>query len=290
MDCDRTSRSELKDMIESKGMGDVAGIASRWEEAYLEVQEMRPDIILADITLCALKTTAYIQKVREILPGTNVIVLSYVNDMDIIKMAYERGARLLIHKPFQETEVRNILHCVEMARAMEWIICKTRDSESLAEFSREPGSRGPQGGSWEQESGKEADLNRPIRRLKGILQEIGIFSEAGSKDIIRIIRYLIEQEKDLKDITLCQLCSNMDQNSKSVEQRIRRAALAGMTNLASRGMDDYADPVYNEYGSKLYSLEQVKREMSYIRGKSDKHGNVRVRKFLDGLLAYCREI
>ena len=32
----------------------------------------------------------------------------------------------------------------------------------------------------------ETDYNQSIRRLKSILQEIGILSEAGSKDIIRM--------------------------------------------------------------------------------------------------------
>lgn len=63
-----------------------------------------------------------------------------------------------------------------------------------------------------------------------------------------------------------------------------------LINLAYRGMDDYADPVFNEYGARLYSLEQIKREMSYIIGKSDGHGNVRVRKFLSGLLVCCKDI
>ena len=49
VDCDRNSRTELKTMIEDGGMGTVAGIASRWEEAYLELQEMCPDMILADL-------------------------------------------------------------------------------------------------------------------------------------------------------------------------------------------------------------------------------------------------
>ena len=109
VDCDRNSRTELKTMIEDGGMGTVAGIASRWEEAYLELQEMCPDMILADLTLSAPKTIAYIQKIREVLPQTSVVILSHVNDMDIIRMAYEKGAELLIHKPFNEIEVRNVL-------------------------------------------------------------------------------------------------------------------------------------------------------------------------------------
>ena len=79
-------------------------------------------------------------------------------------------------------------------------------------------------------------------------------------------------------------------NPKSVEQRIRRAAFAGMVNLANKGMEDYADPVFNEYAGRLYNFEQIRKEMNYIRGKSDKHGNVRIRNFISGLLAYCREM
>ena len=286
VDCDRNSRTELKTMIEDGGMGTVAGIASRWEEAYLELQEMCPDMILADLTLSASKTIAYIQKIREVLPQTSVVILSHVNDMDIIRMAYEKGAELLIHKPYNEIEVRNVLHNMEMARAMQWMIVKARNDFSAGAFSWESNVRVRK----MQPEELETDYNQSIRRLKGILQEIGILSEAGSKDSIRIVRYLIEEDLDIRDITVRELCSRMGQNSKSVEQRIRRAASVGMANLAYRGMDDYADPVFNEYGARLYSLEQIKREMSYIRGKSDGHGNVRVRKFLSGLLVCCKDI
>ena len=175
---------------------------------------------------------------------------------------------------------------VDMSRAMQWMIVKARNDFSAGAFSWESNVRVRK----MQPEELETDYNQSIRRLKSILQEIGILSEAGSKDIIRIVRYLIEEDLDIRDITVRELCSRMGQNSKSVEQRIRRAASVGMANLAYRGMDDYADPVFNEYGARLYSLEQIKREMSYIRGKSDGHGNVRVRKFLSGLLVCCKDI
>ena len=34
----------------------------------------------------------------------------------------------------------------------------------------------------------------------------------------------------------------------------------------------------------------MKKEMNYIRGKSEKHGNIRIRNFLGGLLDCCREM
>lgn len=142
----------------------------------------------------------------------------------------------------------------------------------------------------DEEMDNSVSLSLSIRHLKGILQEIGILNEAGSKDIIRIISYLIEQELDLSDITVRELCRRMKQNPKSVEQRIRRAASDGMYHLAARGLDDYADPVFNEYGGRLYSFEQMKKEMNFIRGRSEKHGNVRIKNFLGGLLDCCREV
>ena len=138
--------------------------------------------------------------------------------------------------------------------------------------------------------GSAVSLSLSIRHLKEILQAIGILNEAGSKDIIRIVSHMIEQELEFGDITIRELCTRMKQNSKSVEQRIRRAASEGMYNLALRGLDDYADPVFNEFAGRIYSFEQMKKEMNYIRGKSEKHGNVRIRNFLGGLLDCCREM
>ena len=155
-------------------------------------------MILADLTLSAPKTIAYIQKIREVLPQTSVVILSHVNDMDIIRMAYEKGAELLIHKPFNEIEVRNVLHNMEMSRAMQWMIVKARNDFSAGAFSWESNVRVRK----MQPEELETDYNQSIRRLKSILQEIGILSEAGSKDIIRIVRYLIEEDLDIRDITV----------------------------------------------------------------------------------------
>ncbi|WP_243134505.1 DNA-binding domain-containing protein [Enterocloster asparagiformis] len=116
-----------------------------------------------------------------------------------------------------------------------------------------------------------------------------MLNDCGSRDILGIVRYLIEKNIELRDVTIRELCARMGENPKSVEQRIRRTAAAGMANLAVRGLEDYADPVFNEYAARLYSSEQIRREMNYIRGRSEQHGNVRVRRFLGGLLECCRE-
>lgn len=280
VDCDRTSRSELRNMIEAGNLGIVVGASPRWEEAYVRVQEVGPDVVLADLEFCTPKSMVYIEKVRAVLPETAVVALSQAGHPLTLRQAYEKGVELMIHKPLNEIEVRNVLYNLEMARAMKWLLGKA--GRGAGEMETQNGAAGSQGAA-------AADPGPPARRLRGILQELGVLNDCGSRDILGIVRYLIEKDIELRDVTIRELCARMGENPKSVEQRIRRTAAAGMANLAVRGLEDYADPVFNEYAARLYSSEQIRREMNYIRGRSEQHGNVRVRRFLGGLLECCRE-
>lgn len=280
VDCDRTSRSELRNMIEAGNLGIVVGASPRWEEAYVRVQEVGPDVVLADLEFCTPKSMVYIEKVRAVMPETAVVALSQAGHPQTLRQAYEKGVELMIHKPLNEIEVRNVLYNLEMARAMKWLLGKA--GRGAGEMEAQNGAPGSQGAA-------SADPGPPTRRLRGILQELGVLNDCGSRDILGIVRYLIEKNIELRDVTIRELCARMGENPKSVEQRIRRTAAAGMANLAVRGLEDYADPVFNEYAARLYSSEQIRREMNYIRGRSEQHGNVRVRRFLGGLLECCRE-
>lgn len=62
-----------------------------------------------------------------------------------------------------------------------------------------------------------------------------------------------------------------------------------MSNLASLGIEDYANDVFTEYAGTLFNFEQVRKEMNCIRGKSEEHGKVSVRRFLYALAALCSE-
>ena len=132
--------------------------------------------------------------------------------------------------------------------------------------------------------------DRPyIIRLKGILQKLGITGERGSKDIISLVDYLIQHNQKVDNVTLSELCSRFSDNPKSMEQRIRRTANMGMVNLANLGLEDYANDTFTTYSNSLYNFEQVRREMDFIRGKSVRHGNVKIKNFLNALIQECTE-
>lgn len=282
IDCDSASRSGIRQMIEAEELGEIAGMSVTWDDACGRIPGIRPDLILGDLPHPGLKTITCIQRIKEQLPETAIIMLSQKHDVEIVQRAYDGGAEFLLHKPVNTDEIRNILRNMELVKNMQWILKQAKNGIPSAD------SGGGQSLGEEEERGEQ--LSDSIRHLKRILQEIGILNEAGSKDIIRIAAYLIEQEMELSDITVRELCRRMKQNPKSVEQRIRRAASEGIYHLAVRGLEDYADPIFNEYGGRLYSFDQMKQEINYVRGKSEKHGNVRIRNFLGGLLDCCREL
>ena len=103
-----------------------------------------------------------------------------------------------------------------------------------------------------------------------------------------LIDFLVEHGQTVDDSTLNELCGQFSDNPKSVEQRIRRAANAGMVNLAHLGLEDYSNDIFMEYSTTLYNFEQVRKEMDFIRGKSDKHGNVKIKNFLNALMLYSQ--
>ena len=116
----------------------------------------------------------------------------------------------------------------------------------------------------------------------------GVIGESGSADIITLVDYMIEQGPESGKFTVSELCSRFSpNNSKSMEQRIRRAVNAGLTNLANMGLEDYSNDTFHDLAGTLYSFEQIRKEMDYIRGKSGTHGKVSLKNFLNSLIFYC---
>lgn len=289
---DRDSKvcNQLKKIIDDRELGNVAGMSDDWGEASECVAGKQVDLVLAELALREVSSLDHMQRIHEKMPDTAFIMLSQGNNMELIGKAYEKGAELVLHKPVQTWEIERVLKNMELVKRMKWILRNVCDGSGEVCLAAQGAARISMWGEkieGNERCGEKEELF--LKRQRAVLQEIGILTESGSRDIQRITRYLLENGIQFEDITLNELCCRMNQNTKSVEQRIRRAALAGLANLAGRGMEDYADPAFNEFSGRLYHFEQVRREMNYIRGKSEVRGSVRVRNFMTGLLEYCRE-
>ena len=122
------------------------------------------------------------------------------------------------------------------------------------------------------------------RKLKYILNRIGMSGEKGCPDIIKICEYLHDNHIPVSNLSVAQMCEAVSDSPKNMEQRVRRTIAAGMSNIAHMGIEDFMNETYTLYSGTLFSFEDVKAEMDYLRGKRTSGGKVSIKKFIDGLM------
>lgn len=277
IDDDKNILNILKLIIRDRVLGEVCGTAENGADALEDLTHLNPDIIIVDLLMPKMDGIAFVKKAAHLLTDTAFIMLSQVASKDMISQAYENGVEFFIQKPINSIEVESIIKKVSASLTAQRTLRKVQSIfiDQLPSAASAPVS--------------EPAEKPHIIKLKGILQKLGIIGERGSRDIISLVDYLIEHEEKIGDATLNQLCSNFSDNPKSVEQRIRRTAGSGLVNLAHLGLEDYSNEIFTTYASSLYNFEQVRREMDFIRGKSTRHGNVKIKNFLNALMLECTD-
>lgn len=271
IDDDQNIRNILKIIIRDRKLGEVCGSSGNALEALEDIAFLKPDIVIVDLLMPEMDGITFVSQARHTDPDTVFVMLSQVSSKDMISGAYESGIEFYIQKPINSVEVESVLRNVTQNLTMRRTFQKV---QSL--FTGDVKTAAP------------PVEKKYIVKLKNVLQKLGIIGEIGSKDIIALIDYLVEHGETVGDSTLNELCGQFSDNPKSVEQRIRRAANAGMVNLAHLGLEDYSNDIFTEYSTTLYNFEQVRREMDFIRGKSDRRGNVKIKNFLNALMLYSQ--
>ncbi|CAM2854377.1 response regulator [Hathewaya histolytica] len=265
----------LKMIIEDHNIGEVVGHSLNGNDGFREISILKPDIVLVDLLMPEKDGISLVLEIKKTLPSIHFIMLSQVADKDMIAKAYESGVEFYINKPVNAIEVERVLNksieSITMNRTLnkiQNIFEKSQDNIQVKEIT---------------------NTKEHIKKLKFLMQRIGIMGEIGSEDIINIIDFLIVNKKSMSDYTMKELCAIFSENPKSMEQRIRRTANVGMINLANLGIEDYMNEIFIEYSNGLYNFQQVKKEMDYIRGKSKIRGKISIKKFMNGLVFYCEK-
>lgn len=270
----------LERIIYDRKLGDVIGYATNGIDGLKEIQILKPDIVLVDLLMPGKDGISLVHDAKTIYPELKFIMISQVASKDMIQKAYEKGVEYYINKPINAIEVESVINKVmkqlEMSRTLNQIRKFFSNDVSMLEMVDT--SKGQ----------KSSNLDYQ-QKIKQIMHKIGIVGEPGSSDILKTIELLLKQKKTMADYSIKELCSHFTDQSKSMEQRIRRTAYTGMVNLANLGIEDYMNEIFVEYSNGLYNFEQIKKEMDFIRGKSKKGGKVNLKKFLDGIVFYCEK-
>ena len=284
IDDDASVCNILKIIIQQKKLGEVCGSASNGVDALEDLRFIHPDIIIVDLLMPIMDGINFVRKAKEQYPDICYVMLSQVSSKEMVAQAYECGVTFFLQKPVNGVEVvrvlTNVVDSIQMKRTFQQM------QSLFMQGGQENMAAAP---VPELKLLSEQPEDKPhIKRLRGILQKLGIIGESGSADIITLVDYMIEQGPESGKFTVSELCSRFSpNNSKSMEQRIRRAVNAGLTNLANMGLEDYSNDTFHDLAVTLYSFEQIRKEMDYIRGKSETHGKVSLKNFLNSLIFYC---
>lgn len=260
----------LENILESRGLGEVIGYSTDPEQAVREIIAEHPEIVLVDLLMSKMDGIALVEKVKAVKPAVSFVMISQVADKGMVEEAYQAGVEFFIHKPINLIEVETVLKNVADRIKMNSIV---RDIK----------------GMFEEQAPRERDAVRPEDRLREInlfLGMLGMLGEKGTADILEVCRYLIEQNAKLDRDVLAKVAEAKGETSKNVEQRIRRAIKKGLNNVASLGVDDYGNEVFQVYANYVFDFKNIRDEMDHIKGKSAAGGRVSISKFVEGLLLY----
>lgn len=259
----------LENIIETQDLGEICGDCGGEPANVLEVLRCRPDVVLVDFFMPVMDGVEFVKELRAIDQKVKCIMISQVSSKELISKAYHAGIDFFINKPINLIEVKSVLKNVERQIENERTLDNIRRM-FMSEISQMPKD--------------ESDSSAYARKLKYILNKIGMSGEKGSPDIIRICDYLRSNKIPVSQLSVAQMCEKVSDSPKNMEQRIRRAIAAGMSNIAHMGIEDFLNETFTAYSGTLFSFEEIKAEMDFIRGKKRYGGKVSIKKFIDGLM------
>lgn len=256
----------LENIIYNSNLGEVVGHETDSKKAINDIAYLKPDILLVDLLMPEVDGIALVEAVKKRALSLKVIMISEVSNKSMISKAYEKGIEFFIQKPINRNEVSKVIE-----RVIEKI-----DLEKKFEIM---------GSIFNQSNyGKVQTPSDPTRDIKLIFSRLGIMGEKGVDDILCVCNYMLQENISSFDFKIKDICNQLCDQPKAMEQRLRRAINKGLINLANIGIEDNMNEVFTTYANALYDFENVKAEMDYIRGKRATGGKISLRRFIENIL------
>ena len=262
----------LEDIIETHDLGTICGDCGGNVPDVADVLRAKPDVVLVDFLMPVMDGASFVAELRKYNSTIKCIMISQVSSKDLVSKAYTSGIDFFISKPINLIEIKSVLNNVRTQIENQ----RTLDNIRNMFIGQNPAEAFA--------PAVQPVENEYAKKLKIILNKIGISGEKGSADIVKICEYLKNSSTDVSSISVGQMCEAVSDNPKSVEQRIRRAIAAGMSNIAHMGIEDFMNETFMSYSATLFSFEDVRTEMDFIRGRAKTNGKVSIKKFIDGLM------
>ena len=97
-------RMMIKDILSKNGYN-VAGEAENGIKAVEKFSELRPDLVIMDITMPEMDGIQAVKKIKEVDAASNIIMCSAMGQQAMVIESIQAGAKDFIVKPFQAERV-----------------------------------------------------------------------------------------------------------------------------------------------------------------------------------------
>ena len=270
----------LEQTIKKNQLGKVISILTTGKDAEDIIAELNPDIVLIDLLLPEVDGIEIVKNTVNKGYSGKIIMLSQVEEVEMISNAYKSGIFFYLNKPINIIEtvsvINNVKKQVELEKSISMIKSvvfqeKVNDAKREVEYSHE-------------------------EKLIHIFSDIDIVGTAGVDELKLVILEIINKKQtnpskpyQLKEIYM-EVAKSLYGDSlvlinfRSMEQRIRRTITKAMTSIASLGINDINNTIYKEYASSLFEIKQVEQEMKHLKNSLASQGKINTKKFIEGIL------
>lgn len=272
VDDDEAIRSMLVEIIEDCDLGEVVGEVDNGSAVDYHLLNLKKvDILIIDLLMPIRDGIETVRSLGSSFTGS-IIMLSQVEDKEIIGEAYSLGVKYYITKPINRLEVIGVIKKVIEHMQLQKSIYDIQKALKILDL-----------GDFRDNIEHTHTDKSIITSGQFLLTELGMIGESGSKDLLAMMEYLSEQEKEnpfeyefppLKDIfttiALKKLGASSDslelkKEIKASEQRVRRAIFQALNHLASLGLTDYSNPKFDEYASKYFDFTEIRKMMMELQ-------------------------
>ncbi|HMM22936.1 MAG TPA: response regulator [Selenomonadales bacterium] len=281
IDDDVSIRRIMRNVIEQHGLGTVVGECADGLEAERLIGECRPDIAVVDLLLPGQDGVELIKRLESRSCQASFIMISESRSQPMITQAYQHGIEFYIHKPINVLEIITVINRVKESRKLKQALSLI--SQATAEYAVGPLAKAPA-------PSKEEDTSLQRKVIYKVFSDMGILGEVGAKSIYQMIQLLVECKRLNEDMPYQlneiyqRMAQDAQQDTKTIEQRVRRAIAKALLNLANMGVEDYNNDRFQTYSTALFDFSEVRQEMNWVQGKSPYHGKINVKKFIEGLM------
>jgi DNA-binding NarL/FixJ family response regulator len=150
-------REGLKALVNAQPDMEVVGEADNGRTAWLKVKELRPDVVIMDVSMPELNGTQATKRIKQSCPEVRVLALTAYEDKGYLRHLLEAGASGFLLK---RAATEELIRSIRVVAAHGTYVDPTLAGKALSSFMRQPSAKNGSGGS--DLSDREAEVLRLI--------------------------------------------------------------------------------------------------------------------------------